>query len=100
MDTGYKNQDSPLISCGSVTVTSCLGIASAEHEVTHLGEIFTLLQKYLATPGRSRPTNENAVRLDLHAYTAQSISGILVDPHDGKRYELCLRLAAINPDHR
>ena len=100
MESGFDKQVSAQASIGGATIISNLGIPSAIHEVTHLGEIFTLLQESLAGPSGNGPTNEYAIRLDLHTYTAQSISGILVDPYDGKRYELRLRPATVNPDNR
>ncbi|MFP6757485.1 MAG: hypothetical protein VCC99_04605 [Alphaproteobacteria bacterium] len=100
MESGFDKQAPTLVSRGSVTVISSFGIPSPIHEVTYLGEIFTLLQETLAGLEAHGPTNAKAVRLDLHTYTAQSISGILVDPYDGKRYELRLRPATANPDNR
>ena len=100
MESGFDKQVSAQASIGGATIISSLGIPSAIHEVTHLGEIFTLLQETLAGPEAQGVTSEKAVRLDLHTYTAQSISGILVDPYDGKRYELRLRPATVNPDNQ
>jgi hypothetical protein len=57
---------------------------------SHLGEVFTILQRRLA----GRPSGfrgRDALALHLASYTAESVSGIVVDPHDGRRYELILR---------
>jgi len=57
---------------------------------SHLGELFTILQRRLA--GRTAGYRGcNMIALRLSCYSAQSISGVLVDPFDGRRYELKLR---------
>lgn len=69
------------------------------HDETHLGELFTLLQQKLAGRGpEGSQLVDDTVQLDLLAYTAQSISGIFLDPFDGKRYELRLRPADTGSD--
>ena len=57
---------------------------------SHLGELFTILQRRLA----GRPSGfrgRDVIALHLGRYTAESVSGIVVDPYDGRRYELTLR---------
>lgn len=57
---------------------------------SHLGELFTIFQRRLA----GRPSGfrgRDTLALRLTSYTAGSASGVVVDPHDGRRYELVLR---------
>jgi hypothetical protein len=64
---------------------------------SHLGEVFTILQRRLAgRPSGFRDRDTLAVRLSH--YTAESVSGIVVDPHDGRRYELTLRPLPDRPE--
>jgi hypothetical protein len=57
---------------------------------THLGELFTIVQRRL----RGLPsgyTGADRLDLELRRYRTDSISAVLVDPYNGRRYELVLR---------
>jgi hypothetical protein len=57
---------------------------------THLGELFTILQRRL----RGLPsgyTGADRLHLELRRYRMDAISAVLFDPYDGRRYELVLR---------
>lgn len=57
---------------------------------THLGEIFTILRQRL----RGRPTGfrgADRLTLELIAHRGDSLTALLSDPYDQRRYELRLR---------
>ncbi len=57
---------------------------------THLGELFTIVQRRL----RGLPsgyTGADRLHLELRRYRSDAISAVLLDPYDGRRYELVLR---------